>query len=50
MQALLLAGASLNLAAQDDTNALHFAATKGRTEVCRQLLNAGAITSIRKHR
>jgi len=38
---LLAHQANVQLGAQDDFNALHFAAQKGHTEMCRILVNAG---------
>jgi ankyrin repeat protein len=41
---LLAHNANVKLSAQDDMNALHFAAQKGHTEVIRLLVTAGAVT------
>ena len=43
MEALLAAGAEANAAAVDDTNALHFAAQKGHTDVVKLLLSKGKL-------
>jgi ankyrin repeat protein len=42
---LLAHNANVKLSAQDDMNALHFAAQKGHAEVIRLLVTAGAVTS-----
>ena len=47
VQALLDAKASRGVGAQDDTNALHFAAMQGQVEVCKLLLAAGGRLSVR---
>ena len=47
VKALVAAGAQKGASAQDDMNALHFAATKGRAEVARWLLNAGVHVNAR---
>ena len=46
VQALLDAKASRGVGAQDDTNALHFAAMQGQVEVCKLLLAAGRKLSV----
>lgn len=48
MKLLLSHNVNIKANAADDTNALHFAAQKGHTEIIKALITAGVFVRVRK--